>query len=86
MKLEQIRRFLSNEKATVMVGSGFSKNAIMDDGVEMLDWPELCVRFYKELYSKSLSTWNEFISSSVIPADISKGFHIGKTLAEMNTH
>lgn len=52
MKLEQIRRFLREGKATVMVGSGFSKNAIMDDGVEMLDWPELCVRFYKELYGK----------------------------------
>lgn len=50
MKLEQIRRFLSQGKASVMVGAGFSKNAEMSEGVKMKDWGELCEEFHKELY------------------------------------
>ncbi len=52
MQLEQIRRHLRRGKASVMVGAGFSKNAIMDEGTRMLDWGELCSLFHKELYGK----------------------------------
>lgn len=52
MDLEQIRRYLRRGKASVMVGAGFSKNAVMSEGVRMCDWGELCSRFHKELYGR----------------------------------
>lgn len=52
MDLEQIRRYLRRGKASVMVGAGFSKNAVISDGVKMRDWGELCSCFHKELYGR----------------------------------
>lgn len=52
MDLEQIRRYLRRGKASVMVGAGFSKNAVISDGVKMCDWGELCLCFHKELYGR----------------------------------
>ena len=49
--MEHIRRFLDDGKAFVMVGAGFSKNAIKPDFVEMKDWNALGKVFYKILYS-----------------------------------
>jgi len=51
MAMEHIRRFLDDGKASVMVGAGFSKNAIKPDFVEMKDWNALGKVFYKLLYS-----------------------------------
>ncbi len=51
MAMEHIRRFLDDGKASVMVGAGFSKNAIKPDFVEMKDWNALGNVFYKLLYS-----------------------------------
>ncbi len=53
MKLEQLRRFLSLGKASIMVGAGFSKNAEMSEGSRMKDWGELCEDFHKELFGDS---------------------------------
>lgn len=51
MKLDHIKRFLVRGNASIMVGSGFSKNADMDDSVQMKDWNALGIDFYKRLYS-----------------------------------
>lgn len=53
MKLEQIRRFLSQGKASVMVGAGFSKNAEISEESRMKDWGELCEDFHKELFGNN---------------------------------
>ena len=50
MKLEQIRMFLSQEKASVMVGAGFSKNAQQTEFAKMKDWPQLTLSFYNQLF------------------------------------
>lgn len=50
MKLEQIRMFLSQGKASVMVGAGFSKNAYQSEFATMKDWPELTRAFYNQLF------------------------------------
>lgn len=52
MKLEHLKRFLNQGRASVMIGSGFSKNADMDDTVIMKDWNALGLEFYRRLYSK----------------------------------
>ncbi len=52
MKMKQIKRFVDGGKASVMVGAGFSKNAIMDDSTTMKNWDELAVDFYSRLYLK----------------------------------
>lgn len=49
-KLEHIRRFLHQGKASVMVGAGFSRNAEKAPDVEIKDWAGLAVDFYKKLY------------------------------------
>ena len=41
MRLEQISMFLSQGKASVMVGAGFSKNAQQMEFAQMKDWGEL---------------------------------------------
>lgn len=51
--LEQIRHYLRRDKASIMVGAGFSKNADMDEGVHMLDWSELCSVFFKEVNGRN---------------------------------
>lgn len=50
MKLEQIRMFLSQRKASVMVGAGFSKNAYQTEFATLKDWPELTRAFYNQLF------------------------------------
>lgn len=52
MKLNKLRDFLRNDKASVMVGAGFSKNARMAEDVRMKDWGELCEDFHFALYGK----------------------------------
>jgi NAD-dependent SIR2 family protein deacetylase len=52
MKLDHIKRFLNQGKASVMVGAGFSQNAEMDDTSMMKDWNRLAIDFYQRLYSK----------------------------------
>lgn len=49
-KLRRIKRFLTEERAAVMVGSGFSKNADMSSSAKMKDWKELIDDIYKEAY------------------------------------
>lgn len=41
MAMEHIRRYLVDGKASVMVGAGFSKNAVKPDYVDMKDWNSL---------------------------------------------
>lgn len=55
LKLNQLRKFLDQGKASVMVGSGFSKNAVMDETVRMKDWSELVEDFYQGLYGSKPS-------------------------------
>lgn len=55
MKLEHIKRYLNQNKASVMVGAGFSKNAEMDESISMKDWKALGVEFYKKLYNSEPS-------------------------------
>lgn len=55
MKLDNIRKNLACERASVMVGSGFSKNAEMDESVFMRDWNSLAKVFFEKLYSKKPS-------------------------------
>lgn len=50
--LNVIRRYLQANQASVMVGAGFSKNAIFDPGAKMKDWNELGKDFYEQLYAK----------------------------------
>ena len=51
--LNIIRRYLQANQASVMVGAGFSKNAIFAPGVMMKDWNGLGKDFYEQLYAKS---------------------------------
>ena len=55
MNLNQIRTFLNLRKASVMVGSGFSKNAERSEDIHMKDWGELCEDFYSALYNSQPS-------------------------------
>ena len=50
MRLEQISMFLSQGKASVMVGAGFSKNAQQMEFAQMKDWGELTRIFYEQLF------------------------------------
>lgn len=50
MKLESIRKYLHENKASLMVGAGFSKNADMDESTTMKDWFGLADDFYEMLY------------------------------------
>lgn len=50
MKLEAIRKYLHENKASLMVGAGFSKNADMDESTTMKDWFGLADDFYETLY------------------------------------
>lgn len=52
MKLEQIKTFLVQEKASVMVGAGFSKNAQMMEHVAMKEWNELSESIFNQLFVK----------------------------------
>ena len=52
MAMEHIRRYLIDGKASVMVGAGFSKNAVKPDFVEMKDWNSLGKTFFRLLYSE----------------------------------
>ena len=52
MQLEQIRRFLNSGCASVMIGAGFSKNAIQPDSVKMKDWNTLARDFFVRLYNR----------------------------------
>lgn len=49
-KLDHLRELLKNGQASVMVGAGFSKNAEIEDGVDVKDWKDLAKVFYKEAY------------------------------------
>lgn len=50
MRLEQISMFLSQGKASLMVGAGFSKNAQQMEFAQMKDWGELTRIFYEQLF------------------------------------
>lgn len=52
MKLDHIKRYLDQGKAAVMVGAGFSKNALMPEAAEMKDWNALGLDFYRRLYGQ----------------------------------
>lgn len=52
MKLDHIKRYLDEGKASAMVGAGFSKNARMPEAAEMKDWNALGRDFYERLYGK----------------------------------
>ena len=49
-KLDHLRDLLRSGRASVMVGSGFSKNAQMEEGVDVKDWNGLAQIFYKIAY------------------------------------
>lgn len=54
-KLDRIRHFLNEERASVMVGAGFSRNAEKDAHVVMKDWNSLAKDIYEQLYAQSPS-------------------------------
>ena len=49
-KLDHLRDLLRSGRASVMVGAGFSKNAQMEEGVDIKDWNGLAQIFYKIAY------------------------------------
>lgn len=51
-KLNRIRLFLNEGRASVMVGAGFSRNAEKEAHVVMKDWNSLAEDIYEQLYSK----------------------------------
>ena len=51
LKLEHIRRYLKDGKASVMVGAGFSKNAKKSASVKVKDWNELTEDFLNRIYT-----------------------------------
>lgn len=51
-KLDHLRDLLKNGQASIMVGAGFSKNAEMDDGVDVKDWKGLARVFYRIAYGR----------------------------------
>jgi hypothetical protein len=59
MRLEQISMFLSQGKASVMVGAGFSKNAQQMEFAQMKDWGELTRIFYEQLFYGEYRKKNE---------------------------
>ena len=52
MKLDHIKRYLDEGKATALIGAGFSKNARIPEAAEMKDWNALGIEFYKRLYGE----------------------------------
>lgn len=50
MRLEQIAMFLSQGKASVMIGAGFSKNAQQMGFMQMKGWGELTEIFFNQLF------------------------------------
>ena len=54
-KLDRIRHFLNEERASVMVGAGFSRNAEKEAHVIMKDWNSLAKDIYEQLYAQSPS-------------------------------
>lgn len=46
-KLDHLRDLLRSGRASVMVGAGFSKNAQMEEGVDIKDWNGLAQIFIK---------------------------------------
>lgn len=50
MMLDQLRKFLRQGRASVMVGAGFSKNARLAAGARMKNWYELCCDFHTSLF------------------------------------
>lgn len=51
-KLNRIRLFLNEGRASVMVGAGFSRNAEKEAHVVMKDWNSLAEDIYEQLYAK----------------------------------
>ncbi|MBQ3734076.1 MAG: SIR2 family protein [Bacteroidales bacterium] len=51
-KLNRIRLFLNEGRASVMVGAGFSRNAEKEAHVMMKDWNSLAEDIYEQLYAK----------------------------------
>lgn len=52
-KLDRIRHFLNEERASVMVGAGFSRNAEKEAHVVMKDWNSLAKDIYEQLYAQT---------------------------------
>lgn len=50
--MDRIRYFLNEERASVMVGAGFSRNAEKESHVVMKDWNGLAADIYEQLYAK----------------------------------
>ena len=65
MKLEQIKMFLSQGKASVMVGAGFSKNAQQMEFATMKDWKELTKAFYDQLFVGESNSKEEYLYESL---------------------
>jgi len=75
MDLDYIRKFLRNGHASVMVGAGFSRNAIMDDGYEMKNWNAFAEIFYKKLYGEdAIPQDNMFLSPIRLASQIESIF------------
>ena len=59
IRLDRIKRYLSQNMVSVMVGAGFSKNAKkMIPNVEMKDWNSLVKTFWKQLYPGQAERFN----------------------------
>lgn len=52
-KLDRIRHFLNEERASVMVGAGFSRNAEKEAHVVMKDWNSLAKDIFEQLYAQT---------------------------------
>lgn len=68
-KLDHLRDLLRSGRASVMVGSGFSKNAQMEEGVDVKDWNGLARNYSADMLSRSPfrkgRVWRYTVSSRV---------------------
>ena len=55
MMMDQLKRYLEENRAAAIVGAGFSRNAMMNEASSMKDWNQLGLDFFKRLYGHTPS-------------------------------
>lgn len=75
MKLDYLKRYLGEGKASAFVGAGFSRNAKMPETAEMKDWNMLGVDFFQRLYGHEPSSNDSlFLSPIHLASEVEASF------------
>ena len=75
MMMDQLKRYLEENRAAAIVGAGFSRNAMMNEASAMKDWNQLGLDFFKRLYGHA-PTEKEgmFLSPIHLAAEVEASF------------